>query len=147
MCDDEEMPVGGLPCEELSYDAFGDIVMRRSFTNETGSVTEMYGYDGRGRKVSSVDALGNETVTAYDAVGNVVERRGATWPVRYGYDTAGRRISLSTTKDGRIWDVTRWTYDPATGKCTAKRYPDGSQIAYSLVKDFSWSAEFRDRRK
>ena len=124
-----------LPCEEFAYDAFGDIVMRRSFTNETGSVTETYGYDGRGRRVSSVDALGNETVTAYDAVGNVIERRGATWPVRYGYDTAGRRVSLSTTKDGRIWDVTTWAYDPNTGKCTAKRYPDGSQVAYACTPD------------
>ena len=127
--------IRALPCEELAYDAFGDIVMRRSFTNETGSVTETYGYDGRGRRVSSVDALGNETVTAYDAVGNVVERSGATWPVRYGYDTAGRRVSLSTTKDGRIWDVTTWAYDPNTGKCTAKRYPDGSQVAYAYTPD------------
>ena len=124
-----------LPCKKTVYNAFGDIVTCRTYTNETEVVAETFAYDAYGRKVSSVDALGNETVTAYDAVGNVVERRGATWPVRYGYDTAGRRVSLSTTKDGRIWDVTRWTYDPATGKCTAKRYPDGSQIAYSLTPD------------
>ena len=124
-----------LPAEALEYNATGDVVARHAYTNETDFVTETYGYDTYGRRVSSVDALGNETVTRYDAVGNVVERSGATWPVRYGYDTAGRRISLSTTKDGRIWDVTSWTYDPATGKCTAKRYPDGSQVAYVLTPD------------
>ena len=33
---------------------------------------------------------------------------GATCPVRYGYDTAGRRTSLATTRDGgAAWDVTR----------------------------------------
>ena len=127
--------VRALPCEALEYNATGDVVARHVYTNGTDFVTETYGYDTYGRRVSSVDALGNETVTAYDAVGNVVERSGATWPVRYGYDTAGRRVSLSTTKDGRIWDVTRWTYNPATGKCTAKRYPDGSQVAYSLTPD------------
>lgn len=33
---------------------------------------------------------------------------GATCPVRYGYDTTGRRTSLATTRDGgAAWDVTR----------------------------------------
>ena len=125
----------GFPCETYAYDGVGNLVAKSTYTNGTDFVMETFGYDAYGRRVSSVDALGNETVMRYDAVGNVVEQSGATWPVRYGYDTAGRRISLSTTKDGRIWDVTRWTYDPATGKCTAKRYPDGSQVAYSLTPD------------
>ena len=130
-----EVAQNGVPREAYAYDGVGDLVAKFTYTNGTDFVTETYTYDTYGRRVSSVDALGNETETRYDAVGNVVEQSGATWPVRYGYDTAGRRISLSTTKDGRIWDVTRWTYDPATGKCTAKRYPDGSQIAYSLTPD------------
>ena len=125
----------GVPREAYAYNGVGDLVAKFTYTNGTDFVTETYEYDTYGRRVSSVDALGNETETRYDAVGNVVEQSGATWPVGYGYDTAGRRISLSTTKDGRIWDVTRWTYDPATGKCTAKRYPDGSQVAYSLTPD------------
>ena len=31
--------------------------------------------------------------------------------------------------------MTRWTYDPATGACLTKRYPDGSQVAYSVTPD------------
>ena len=127
--------VRALPCEALEYNATGDVVARHAYTNETDFVTETYEYDTHGRRVASIDALGNETMTRYDAVGNVIEQSGAIWPVRYGYDTAGRRVSLSTTKDGRIWDVTSWTYDPATGKCTAKRYPDGSQVAYAYTPD------------
>ena len=130
-----EVAQNGVPREAYAYNGAGDLVVKSTYTNGTDFVTETYAYDTYGRRVSSVDALGNETATRYDAVGNVVEQSGATWPVRYGYDTAGRRISISTTKDGRIWDVTRWIYDPAMGKCTAKRYPDGSQIAYSLTPD------------
>ena len=40
---------------------------------------------------------------------------GATYPVRYTYDTAGRRTSLSTTRDGETGDTTIWAYDSATG--------------------------------
>lgn len=130
-----ESTQNGVPFEAYAYNGVGDLIVKATYTNATDFVTETYEYDAYGRRVSSVDALGNETETHYDAVGNVIEQSGATWPVRYGYDTAGRRISLSTTKDGRIWDVTRWTYDPATGKCTAKRYPDGSQVAYTLTPD------------
>jgi len=49
------------------------------------------------------------------------------------YDTEGRRTLLSTTRDGTIWDVTTWEYDPATGRCTAKRYADGSSITYTYT--------------
>ena len=130
-----EVAQNGVPREAYAYNGAGDLVAKSTYTNGTDFVTETYEYDTYGRRVASVDALGNETEARYDAVGNVIRQSGATWPVRYGYDTVGRRVSLSTTKDGRIWDVTRWTYDPATGKCTAKRYPDGSQVAYSLTPD------------
>ena len=46
-----------------------------------------------------------------------------------------RRTSLSTTRDGSIWDVTRWIYDTATGLCTSKIYADGSRITYTYTLD------------
>ena len=61
--------------------------------------------------------------------------RVALIAVRYGYDTAGRRTSLSTTRDGEIWDTTTWTYDPATGNCVLKTYADGSTITYTYTPD------------
>ena len=46
-----------------------------------------------------------------------------------------RRTSLSTKRDGSIWDVTRWIYDAATGLCTSKIYADGSRITYTYTPD------------
>ena len=62
--------------------------------------------------------------------------------MRYTYDTAGRRTSLTTFRttgavalvatDG---DTTTWAYDPATGKCLSKTYADGSTITYTYTPD------------
>ena len=117
------------------YDASGDLVAEHTYTNSDSFATERYGYDAFGRRVLEIDALGGAVTTRYDAVGNVIERYGATQPVRFAYDTAGRRTSLSTTRDGIIWDVTTWSYDPYTGKLLAKRYADDSQATYSYAGD------------
>ncbi|MBR2771562.1 MAG: hypothetical protein IKD78_06065, partial [Bacteroidales bacterium] len=50
----------------------------------------------------------NTIYRTYDPLGNVIAECGATYPVRYTYDTAGRRTSLSTTRDGTTWDTTTW---------------------------------------
>ena len=118
-----------------AYDVVGDLVAQRTFTNETECVIETYAYDTFGRRISTVNALGDETTTEYDAVGNVIETAGATYPVRYEYDTAGRRTSMRTTRDGSVWDRTRWTYDPATGKCIVKRLVNNSQTRYTYTAD------------
>ena len=123
------------PREETEYDVTGAVVVRRTYTNATSFAEETFAYDSFGRCVAATNAVGDGTWTRYDAVGNIVERGGATWPVRYEYDTAGRRISLETTRNGIIWPMTRWTYDSTTGACTAKRYPDDSQVAYTLTSD------------
>ncbi len=81
------------------------------------------------------DALGNAVFRSFDPFGNVVEEWGATYPVRYTYDSAGRRTSLSTTRDGACWDTTAWEYDAATGLCTAKTYADGSTVYYTYTPD------------
>ena len=67
--------------------------------------------------------------------GNVVAEWGATYPVRYTYDSAGRRTSLSTTRDGACWDTTTWEYDAATGNCVSKIYADGSTVYYTYTPD------------
>ena len=71
----------------------------------------------------------------YDALGSLVAASGATYPVAHGYDTAGRMMALSTTRDGNAWDTTQWIYDPATGRATAKTYADDSSIAYTYTAD------------
>ena len=125
----------GVANELYAYDAVGDLVAQTTFTNGTEGVTETYAYDAFGRRILSVNALGDETTTEYDAVGNVIETAGATYPVWYEYDTAGRRTEMETTRNGRTWDRTRWTYNPATGKCISKRHADNSQIGYTYTAD------------
>ena len=46
-----------------------------------------------GRRVSTVNALGDEAQTAYDANGNVVSEEGATYPVRYAYGLRGSALN------------------------------------------------------
>ena len=94
-----------------------------------------YAYDKLGNRVETTDALGNTVFRSYDPFGNIISECGATYPVRYTYDTQSRRTSLSTTRDGVTWDVTSWTYNPHTSLCTAKTYADGSQIQYTYTPD------------
>ena len=79
--------------------------------------------------------LGNTIYKSYDAIGNVIAEWGATYSVCYTYDSASRRTSLSTTRDGVTWDTTTWTYDAATGSCLSKTYADGSTVTYTYTPD------------
>ena len=124
-----------LPVRETQYDAFGDAVAVFSYTNATDGVLETAVYDAFGRCVEKADANGAVTTMAYDAQGNLIASDGATVPTRSEYDTAGRRTSLSTTRDGILWDVTTWEYDPGTGKCLKKRQSDGGETVRTYTPD------------
>ena len=115
--------------------AFGDVVLSALYTNANDVATETYAYDCFGRKTLTVNALGDEAQTAYDANGNVVSEEGATYPVRYAYDSQNRRVAMWTNRSGDEWDMTRWAYDPATGLCTSKTYSDGSVTTYEYTPD------------
>ena len=117
------------------YNAVGDLIAQTTFTNDVEGVTETRAYDSFGRCIEMVNALGETTTMEYDGAGNLIETAGATYPVKYEYDTAGRRTMMKTTQDGSIWDVTRWTYDPQTGKCLSKRYADGSEMTTTYTTD------------
>lgn len=117
------------------YNAVGDLIAQTTFTNDVEGVTETRTYDSFGRCIETVNALGETTTMAYDGAGNLIETAGATYPVKYEYDTAGRRTAMKTTQDGTTWDVTRWTYDPQTGKCLSKRYADGSEMTTTYTTD------------
>ena len=73
--------------------------------------------------------------STYDPLGNVIAEDGATYPVRYTYDSQSRRTSLSTTRDGVTWDTTTWAYDAATGNCLSKTYADNSTVTYTYTPD------------
>ena len=85
---------------------------------------------------------GKETHATWAPLGNLTVEWGATYPVRYTYDTQNRRTSLTTFRttggspssatDG---DTTTWTHDPYTGNCLSKTYADGSTIIYTYTPD------------
>ena len=120
---------------EFVYNAMGDMVERRTYTNATDYVTERFAYDHEGREIASTNSLGGVVTTSYDPRGNVTAVDGATYPLRMEYDLKGRRTSLKTTRDGESWDTTRWPLDPATGRCLSKTYADNSTISYTHIPD------------
>lgn len=126
---------GILPVATYAYAPCGDLLATHTYTNGTDAITETYVYDLLGNRIATTDALGNTINRTYDPFGNLTAEWGATYPVRYRYDTAGHRTSLSTTRDGETWDETTWAYDAATGNCTSKTYADGSTVTYTYTPD------------
>jgi RHS repeat-associated protein len=115
-----------------------------------------HGYDCRGNRIATTNALGGVERRAYDALGRPVALWGsAARPTLYSYDTQGRRTSLSTTRDPTAnavlstlqpfdlstcrtaipWDDTEWRFDPATGLCLNKVYPDGTTVTNTYTPD------------
>ena len=123
------------PVSYKQYDAQGDLTRVEFYTNYWECISESYAYDQRGNRVMAVNANGDEFLSAYDAHGNLVSEDGATYPVRYAYDSQDRRIAMWTNRSGDDWDETRWTYDPATGLLTQKRRADGTTVGYAYTPD------------
>jgi RHS repeat-associated protein len=84
--------------------------------------------------------------TAFDQAGRTVAAWGATYPVAYEYDQAGRMIAMYTYRGTNAitdyasidslksqMDRTQWLYDQATGLLTNKLYADGKGPAYSYT--------------
>ena len=118
-------------------DGCGDVGLRGVYHGASTSTLQAayYGHDCRGSLVETVDEAGCVVTNTVDAEGNVVASGGATYPVIYAYDTAGRRVAMATTRDGENDDVTQWGFDAATGLCTNKVYADGSNVAYTYTPD------------
>ena len=124
-----------LPYQSFDYAVNGNLLATHTYTNSTDIISESYAYDMLDNRTETTDALGNKTFRVFDPFGNIIAEYGATYPVRYTYDTQNRRTSLATTRDGMTWDVTHWTYDASTGLCTSKTYADGAQILYTHTPD------------
>ena len=109
----------------------GDIVAERRYTNDTSYVERTYEYDAFGRKTKETDEVGNTLHITYDAIGNIVEMRGSTYPIRCSYDTRGNLRSLFTTKDGVTWHETKWIYYSPYILPSRKEFPDGTFETYT----------------
>ena len=130
------------PLQSFDYVPCGDLIASHTYTNFIDYTTESYAYDMLGNRIATTDALGNTIYKSYDAIGNVIAEWGATYPVRYTYDTAGRRTSMTTFRDvggsrpvATGGDTTIWAYDAATGNCLSKTYADGSTVTYTYTPD------------
>ena len=133
----------GRSVDWIGRNDYGDVEEYDTFHSEGNAYyAEFYGYDSLGNRIVATNAVGAVTYSAYDAENRLAESGGAVYPMRNGYDTDGRRTSLTTFRttgavalvatDG---DTTTWTFDPATGFCTVKTYADNSANAYTYTSD------------
>lgn len=123
------------PVREMSYALTGDLSALTVYTNAVDGVMEAYAYDRFGNRTAVTNALGEAILSTFDARGNVVAEDGASYPVRYAFDTEGRRTAFRTTRDGAVWDETARTYEPGTGRVTSRRRADSSQSFYTYTPD------------
>ena len=130
------------------YNALGQV----HYTEDTFGTRTVYGYEpATGRRISTTQ-IGKPTdpvlttYTAYDSANRTLASWGATYPVAYEYDTAGRMIAMYTYRGtGAIasysdiaalkpqMDRTQWFYDQTTGLLTNKLYADGKGPSYSYT--------------
>ena len=120
--------------EVKEYDISGNVIRILVDLMDGRSGETLSQYDALNREVRRVDILGHVTEMCYDALGRTISVGGDTYPLKSGYDTQGRKISGSTTRDnGLTWDETNWEFDAASGVNTAKVYADGTRIAYNYT--------------
>jgi RHS repeat-associated protein len=117
----------------------------RSFTDALGRTTRRT-FDDSGNLVSVTEPSGATFRTEYNAVGDVTRRIGAdasvvsfeydavgrrtgmtdaTGTTRYGYDAAGRLLTVTQPDSSRF----TMSYD-AAGNRTSLQYPDGLKVSY-----------------
>ena len=134
------------------YNSLGQV----DFAEDAASNRTCFAYDSLGRKVaqtflSADGSLSNATYTAYDVLGQPLATWGATYPVAYEYDLAGRMTSMYTYRGTnetefvntimqsginairQFSDRTQWLYEPVTGLLTNKLYADGNGPSYNYT--------------
>ena len=132
-------PDGGVPRKLKWYErnSFGDVIEEGTFrSNSSSSIVSRYSvYDAFGNCIAATNELGKVVLRSYDSEGRVVSECGDAYPFGFGYDSAGRRTSLRTTRNNEDWDETHWTFDAATGLCTLKTYADSSAVTNTWAAD------------
>src|SRR3990167_9164744 len=70
-----------------------------------------YEYDSSGDLAKTIDALGNETTTAYDLYGNLIKTVSPSVTQKYEYDVMNRLLWEENPSGGKT------TYNYAEAKC------------------------------
>ena len=128
----------------VTYNQAGQL----SAETDAAGNTNSYGYDNAGRLAWKRNALGKYARYAYNARGQQTRVWGDTeYPVEYGYDQYGQKVTMATFRTGNSWngeswpnpapqgDTTTWHYDAATGLLTSKVYADGHGPSYTYTAD------------
>jgi RHS repeat-associated protein len=131
-----------------------NVIGQVDYTEDAFGSRTFYGYEpGTGRNISITQVPPPPSLlpptsvqTAFDQAGRTVATWGATYPVAYEYDTAGRMIAMYTYRGTNAiasysdivalkteMDRTQWLYDQATGLLTNKLYADGKGPSYSYT--------------
>jgi RHS repeat-associated protein len=124
-----------------TYDAAGRLVAETDFDGRT--VT--YELDAAGRTTARTTPLGERITTVYDLMDRVVEKSSGGEITRYGYDPAGRPVSLTSPTSSVVLErdvtglllaetvngrTTRYEYDPA-GALISRATPSGAHSRYT----------------
>ena len=116
--------------------SFGDVDTELRPVSPTEYAVTTRNFDSLGNVCFEVDDTGHGRQTIHDLSGRVTEESGDTvYPSLQSWDALGRRVSLSTTRNGSAWDATHWFYDAATGLCTNKTYADGTSVEHTFAAD------------
>ena len=110
------------------YDAQG---LRVSTIDANGFCTA-YAYNRFGELIAETNAAGEVVSYCHDLRGRKIYEGGATYPIRYGYDIFGNKVSMTTYRNEGVLegDLTRWLYDESSGLVTNKVYADGMGVSY-----------------
>lgn len=115
------------------YDHRGNLIRE---ADAAGGVVSR-GYDAMNRLVAVTNEVGNVTRYEYDAQGRKTYEGGATYPVRYAYDSYGNRVSMTTYRNEAeaSGDTTTWVYDVGSGLVVRKVYADGNGPSYTYTPE------------
>ena len=132
--------------------------MTRAYSPTTGElISEAHGpqvtayeyypssHPSAGRLKVKTDPTGKKVYFNYNSRGDVVQTWGdTTYPMEFVFDAYGQKTELHTFRSGSGWqdtswpaatvgavDVTRWTYQDATGLVTAKPDAANKQVLYT----------------
>jgi RHS repeat-associated protein len=117
----------------------GLLASRTRISRVDGASTqvESYGYDDAMRVTSTTNADGSVTYIEYAYNGQLQRQYGAgVFPVEYGYDVQGRRITMTTWQEFAATSgaaTTTWIYNPTNGGLEHKEYDDGSGPDYTYT--------------
>jgi RHS repeat-associated protein len=126
----------------ISYDGFGNVTTNAVTYGQatTPDVVTVNSFDGFGRAVSVSTLTQGQAVSVvtngYDSVGVLIAQGGDTYPVTFGFDTAGRRTQLTTRYGATDASATtQWRFNAVTGLLTNKLDAAGKGAAYTYTSD------------